>query len=115
MNNTLGYFRPNTQVDDYAYFHLLYPEGMQVFITTSMLVSEPQRADVQEKQLLEGMIPSNPLFGIEEPSKQGVLTSITTEGIKKQEPIISKKSSYMHVFDDVYNTIREGKPYPVTA
>ncbi|TXD48346.1 Gfo/Idh/MocA family oxidoreductase [Polaribacter sp. IC073] len=126
----LGHFRPDTQVDDYSHFHLLYPEGLQIFITTSMLVSEPQpafilhgtkgsyvkqRADVQEKQLLEGMIPSNPLFGIEAPSKQGILTSITTEGIKKQEPITSKKSSYMHVFDDVYKTLREEKPYPVTA
>ena len=125
----MGHFRPKTQVDDYAHLHLLYPEGVQVFITMSMLVTEPQpafilhgtkgsyvkqRADVQEQQLLEGMTPSSPLYGIEESGKHGVFTSFSNEGIKKHEKIISPKSSYMHVFDDVYSTIREGKPYTVT-
>jgi len=125
----LGYFRPNTQVDDYAHFYLLYPEGMKIYITTSMLVPQPQpafilhgtkgsyvkqRADVQEQQLQEGMKPSDSLFGIEPSNKQGVLTHITDDGIKKHETIISETSSYMHVFDDVYNTIRKEKPYPVT-
>ena len=125
----LGKFRPNTQVDDFAHFHLIYPNGLQVFITTSLLVTEPQpafilhgtkgsyikqRADVQEKQLQKGMKPSNPLFGLEDIKNQGVLTYFNEEGIKKEENIVSKKSSYMQVFDDVYNTIREGKPYPVT-
>jgi len=125
----LGHFRENTQVDDYAYFHLSYPKDFQVFITTSLLVSEPQpafiihgtkgsyikqRADIQERQLIEGMTPSNPLFGIEEDSKRGVFTSFSDNGLKIQKKITSPKSSYMHVFDDVYNTIREGKPYPVT-
>ncbi|WP_343329708.1 Gfo/Idh/MocA family oxidoreductase [Polaribacter staleyi] len=126
---SLGKFRPNTQVDDYAHFHLLYPEGMQVFITTSLLVSEPQpafilhgtkgsyikqRADVQEQQLQEGMKPSNPLFGIESTNTPGILTYFNDEGVKKHENITSKKSSYKQVFDDVYGTIRDGKTYPVT-
>ncbi|WP_341220638.1 Gfo/Idh/MocA family oxidoreductase [Polaribacter atrinae] len=126
---SLGHFRPNTQVDDYAHFHLLYPDGLQVFITTSMLVAEPQpafilhgtkgsyikqRADVQEQQLQEGIKPSNPLFGIESTNTLGVLTYFNDEGVKKHENIISKKSSYKQVFDDVYGTIREGKTYPVT-
>lgn len=124
-----GHFRPKTQVDDYAHIHLLYPEGMQVFLTMSMLVAEAQpafiihgtkgsfvkqRADVQEKQLLEGMAPSSPLYGIEESGKHGVLTSFSHDGIKKHEKITSPKSSYIHVFDDVYNTIREGKPFTVS-
>jgi len=125
----LGKFRPNTQVDDYAHFQLLYPNGLQVFITTSLLVATPQpafilhgtkgsyikqRADVQEQQLQKGMKPSNPLFGIEDIKNQGVLTYYNEQGIKKQETIVSDKSSYMQVFNDVYDTIREGKPYPVT-
>ncbi|WP_158837409.1 Gfo/Idh/MocA family oxidoreductase [Polaribacter sp. L3A8] len=125
----VGKFRPNTQVDDYAHFHLLYPEGMQVFITTSLLVAEPQpafilhgtkgsyvkdRTDVQEQQLQEGIKPSNPIFGIEATHKHGVLTTFTDEGLKQHENIISEKSTYKQVFDNVYNTIREGKPYPVT-
>lgn len=125
----VGHFRPKTQVDDYAHFHLLYPEGVQVFITMSMLVAESQpafilhgtkgsyvkqRADVQEQQLLEGTTPSSSLYGIEEPSKHGVFTSLSNDGLKIHEKIISPKSSYMRVFDDVYNTIREEKPYTVT-
>ncbi|TYP97572.1 putative dehydrogenase [Tenacibaculum adriaticum] len=125
----MGYFRPKTQVDDYAHIHLLYSTGMQVFITMSMLVAEAQpafiihgtkgtyikqRADVQEKQLLEGMTPTNPLYGKEESNKHGVFTSFSEDGTKKQENIISPKSSYMHVFDNVYNTIRDGKPYMVS-
>ena len=125
----LGKFRPNTQVDDYAHFHLMYQNGLQIFITTSMLVAQPQpafvlhgtkgsylkqRADVQEQQLQEGMKPSNPLFGIEDVNNQGILTTINLEGIKKHKNIVAKKSSYMHVFNDVYTAIREGKPYPVT-
>jgi len=125
----LGKFRPNTQVDDYAHFQLTYPNGLQVFITTSLLVTEPQpafilhgtkgsyikqRADVQEQQLQKGMKPSNPLFGIEDVKNQGILSYFNEEGIKKQEAIVAKKSSYMQVFDDVYDTIRQGKPYPVT-
>ncbi len=125
----MGNFRPKTQVNDYAHIHLLYPEGVQVFITMSMLVAEPQpafilhgtkgsyvkqRADVQEQQLLEGITPSSPLYGIEASGKHGILTTFSNDGVKKNEKIISPKSSYMHVFDDVYSTIREGKPYPVT-
>lgn len=126
---TLGYFRPNTQVDDYAHIHLSYPKGLQVFITMSMLVVDvqpafiingtkgsyiKQRTDIQEKQLLEGMLPANPIYGIEAPDKYGVLTTIVNDGKKIQEKITSVKSSYINVFEDVYQTIREGRPYPVT-
>jgi predicted dehydrogenase len=125
----LGYFRPKTQVDDYAYFHLSYPDDFQVFITMSMLVSESQpafvihgtkgsyikqRTDVQERQLTDGITPSNSLYGVEELGKHGVFTSFSNDGVKIQEKILSPKSSYMQVFNDVYNTIREGKSYPVT-
>jgi predicted dehydrogenase len=126
---TMGYFRPNTQVDDCTHIHLSYPKGLQVFITMSMLVADvqpafiingtkgsyiKQRTDIQEKQLLEGMLPTNPVYGIEAPDKDGVLTTIVNDGKKIQEKITSVKSSYLNVFDDVYQTIREGKPYPVT-
>lgn len=129
FNKSIGQFRPNTQVDDYAHIHLSYPEGLQVFITMSMLVVKAQsafiingtkgsyskqRTDIQEKQLLEGMLPTNPLYGIEGQDKYGVLTIIANDGKKTQEKIVSVKSSYLNVFEDVYQTIREGKSYPVT-
>ncbi|MBB5637866.1 putative dehydrogenase [Pedobacter cryoconitis] len=125
---TLGYYRPDTQVDDYACIHLKYPENLQVFITMSMLVVEQQpafvingtkgsyikhRSDIQETQLLKNMSPNNPLFGIELPGKEGVLSTIDTNGKITKEVIPPGKASYIHLFDAVYQTIREGKPYPV--
>lgn len=124
----LGHFRPETQVDDYAYFHLIYPGGMQVFITTSMLVADPlpafvihgsrgsfikQRSDVQEKQLVAGMSPTDPQYGIEEVGKQGILTTVSSDGNRLQEQMLAGRSSYMMVFDDVLGRVREGKGYPV--
>ncbi|MCD7973864.1 MAG: Gfo/Idh/MocA family oxidoreductase [Candidatus Azobacteroides sp.] len=41
---SLGHFRENTQVDDYAHFHLSYPDEMQAFATASVLVPDPQPA-----------------------------------------------------------------------
>jgi predicted dehydrogenase len=123
-----GQFRPKTQVDDYAHIHLLYPKGVQVFITMSMLVVRPQaafvlngtkgtfvkqRTDIQEQQLLSGMSPSNPLFGIEDADKYGILTTISEDGERLTEEIESVKSSYINLFQDVYTTIVDGTPYPI--
>lgn len=124
-----GQFRPHTQVDDYAHIHLLYPQGFQVFITMSMLVVQPQasfvlhgskgsyvkdRTDIQEKQLLEGMAPGNPLYGLEKADKNGLLYTIDEKGERQVEETPPIKSSYIHLFDDVYKTIREKEPYPVS-
>jgi len=126
---TLGHFRLNTQVDDYVNFHLEYPDELQVFLTTSMLVVDAQaafvahgtkgsfikqRADVQEKQLIEGMSPDNSAFGLEAPGKEGILTTVCEDGTFLQEKISSDKSSYLNLFDNVYKTIRMGEPYPIT-
>ncbi|KIO74491.1 oxidoreductase [Pedobacter lusitanus] len=125
---TLGHFRPGTQVDDYACIHLKYPEDLQVFITMSMLVVEQQpafiingtkgsyvkhRSDIQETQLLKNMSPDDPSYGIEQPGKEGILSTIDENGTITRELIPPGKSSYLHLFDAVYQTIRENKPYPV--
>ncbi|MDO5970481.1 Gfo/Idh/MocA family oxidoreductase [Flavivirga aquimarina] len=125
----IGYFRPNTQIDDYAQFHLEYPEGLQVFITLSLLVANPQpafiihgtkgsyvkqRTDIQEEQLMKGMNPNDSFFGIEKPNKEGVLTVVSPDGEKTHEKIVAIKSSYMNLFDDVYQAIKNGKDYPIT-
>jgi scyllo-inositol 2-dehydrogenase (NADP+) len=126
---SFGHFRPNTQVDDYAHIHLIYPDELQVYLTMSMLVADAQpayvlngtkgtyikeRTDIQEKQLLTGMAPDNSLYGIEEAGKDGILTVIADDGTKTQENIKPVKSSYLNLFDSVYKTIREGKDYPTT-
>jgi predicted dehydrogenase len=120
--------RPSSQIDDYSSVHLEYENGLQVFLTASLLVADPQksfvlhgtggsyvkdRCDVQEDQLKEGMLPNDVLFGIEPVNNEGVLTTIKN-GITTQEKIISEKSNYMYVFEDVYQAIRNKKQYPVT-
>ncbi|MCF7566916.1 Gfo/Idh/MocA family oxidoreductase [Sabulilitoribacter arenilitoris] len=126
-NVKLG-LRPNTQIDDYALVHLKYPKGLQVFITANLLVADAQpsfvlhgvkgsyvkeRTDVQEDQLKAGIKPDNQIFGIEKANKEGLLTTIENN-IKKQEKIASKKSSYLNIFEAVYQTVRNHKPFVVT-
>jgi len=121
--------RPNSQVNDYEHIHLQYPNNLQVFVTISLLVADPQpafilngtlgtfkknRTDVQENQLNEGMQPDNSLFGIELPESEGIITTIAANGLKTQEKITAPKASYMNVFEDVYQTLRMGKGYPIT-
>ncbi len=127
---TLGHFRPGTQVDDYAHIHLSYPDDLQVFITASLLVADTKpafvlnctkgsyvkhRTDIQETQLKENMSPLDPLYGIEENGQEGVLTAIAEDGTKKVEDVAASKSTYLNMFDAVCQTIREEKPYPITA
>lgn len=127
---TLGHFRPNTQVDDYAHIHLTYPDELQVFVTASLLVADTKpafalngtkgsylkyRTDVQEAQLMENRSPKDPLYGLEDDSQKGVLTLMTEDGSKRVENSTVSGSSYLQLFDAVYRTIREGTPYPITA
>ena len=125
---TLHGNRPGTQIDDYAHIHLKYPNGLQVFLTASLLVANAlpafvlhgargsfikERTDVQEAQLKTEMKPDNPSFGVEASGKEGVLTTIK-DGLESQEKIAPLKASYSNIFEAVYQTIRNGVPYPVT-
>jgi scyllo-inositol 2-dehydrogenase (NADP+) len=125
----LGHFRENTKVDDYVQINLSYPEEVQVYVSARMTVIEPQpsfilngtkgtfvksRTDIQEKQLLEGIRPDDLLYGCEEAGNEGILTTISPDGVKLQEKIASRKGSYLYLFEEVYKTIREGKPYFIT-
>ncbi|WP_282135333.1 Gfo/Idh/MocA family oxidoreductase [Seonamhaeicola maritimus] len=124
-----SYVRTNTQVVDYIHIHLLYPNNLQVFVTISLLVADPQpafviqgalgtykklRTDVQEDQLKEGIQPNNLKYGVELPESEGILTTIAPNVLKKQEKIAAKKASYMNVFEDVYQSLRKNKDYPIT-
>lgn len=128
-SKTLGHNREKTQVDDFVYFHLEYPQGLQVFVTANMLVVDVQpayimhgskgsyvkhRTDVQEKQLVADMVPGDPLYGLEEAGSEGLLSVVSSDGgiLRSQTPLL--KSSYVDLFDAVYRTIRLGEPYFVT-
>ncbi|MGS2739021.1 Gfo/Idh/MocA family oxidoreductase [Sinomicrobium sp. M5D2P17] len=128
-HKTLAKNRPGTQVDDYVHIHLEYPEGLQVFVTTSLLVLSQQpafvlngsrgtytkwRTDVQEKQLLEGIFPGDSGFGTEDKGREGELTWLDDNDVKHTEKVLSAPASYSGIFEAAYQTIRNNKPYPVT-
>lgn len=120
--------RPNTQIDDYASIHLEFESGLQVFATASLLVANPQasfvlhgtkgsyvknRCDIQEAQLKEGLSLLDESYGVESQNQEGILTLIEN-GVSREEKIASEKASYLNIFEDVYQTLCNNKPYPIT-
>ncbi|WP_026897327.1 Gfo/Idh/MocA family oxidoreductase [Daejeonella oryzae] len=125
---TLGKYRPGSQVDDYAHLHLKYPNQLNVFITLSMLVADPQPGimihgtkgsfiksfcDTQEDQLISGMKPGDAGFGEELPGKEGHLTIVNENGEKEHVLVPSTRGRYMDLFEDVFQCIRNDKDFPV--
>ncbi|MDR3680922.1 MAG: Gfo/Idh/MocA family oxidoreductase [Flavipsychrobacter sp.] len=126
---SIGRIRPHTQVDDYTHIHLWYPNDMHIFVTLNMTMVEPlpgfivngtegnyvkYRVDTQQQQLQKGMHPSDSLYGIEEPGKEGILTTINKDGTIQHTKIAPVQSSYIKLFQAVYDTIRSGSPYFIT-
>jgi len=129
FHKVLGKNRKDTLVDDYFTIQLSYPDSVNVFVTSSMLVVNPQaafvlhgvygsfikqRADIQEEQLLAGMKLTDDGYGIEPKGKDGLLTTIDEDGNKIEEIIPSEIGSYLPLFDAVYDSLIDNKPYPVT-
>jgi scyllo-inositol 2-dehydrogenase (NADP+) len=125
----LGKHREHTKVDDYFAIQLSYPNDLYVFLTSSMLVADippafvvngmmgsfsKNHADVQEMQLLKGMKPTHPQYGIEDPADAGKLTLVTPDGEKKTTIIPSEKGDYNGIFEAVYQNIINNVPYPIT-
>jgi len=125
----LGKQREHTKVDDYFMIHLSYPNDLNIFLTSSMLIADPQKAfvlhgskgtfakgrsDVQEEQLLNSWKPDAQGYGIEKESDKGTLTVIDNEGHAHKEYIDSEKGNYMGLFEAVYQSLVNGIDYPVT-
>lgn len=122
--------RENTQVEDYVNFILSYADGLQVYVTTSNLVADPgpafvvhgtkgsfkkYRADVQEDQLIEGILPTDPAYGLESEvrGEDSVLISFKEDGEKIVEHIESFKGNYSGLFNAVYEQLRNGISFPI--
>ncbi|SET56297.1 Gfo/Idh/MocA family protein [Hymenobacter actinosclerus] len=121
--------RPNSRVDDYFHAHLEYPEGLHVFVTGSLLTAaagpayvlhgtagsfQKNRTDVQETQLVAGILPTTASYGHEPAGAEGVLTLATEPGHFQTELLPAPASNYAGLFDAVYQTIRHAQPFPVT-
>lgn len=128
FHKILGKNRPNTKVDDFFSIHLAYPDSLNVFVHASLLVTDVQpafvlhgiqgsfikeRADVQEEQLLRGIKPGEPGFGLEARGKEGKLTLRDENGEKTEELISSEPSSYIGLFEAVYQSLVNQAAYPV--
>lgn len=121
--------RPGSQVDDYFHFHLQYPNGLNVFLTSSLLAAEPSPAflvhgvvgsyikgqhDTQEGQLDKGMLPTDPAYGIEPAGSDGKLVLIGPDNQKEIIAVPSLKGRYNDIFEAVYQTVRHDALFPVT-
>lgn len=129
FHKILGKNRVNTQVDDYFSIHLSYPDSVNVFVHSNMMVVEAlpafvingtngslhkERADAQEAQLLAGMKVNDPAYGIEAAGTEGKLYLLDEAGHRTTHIIPALKGSYLPLFESVYQTIVNNKPYPVT-
>lgn len=119
-------YRVNSLVDDYGMIMLNYASGVNVYITTSLSVVDPQpsfvlhgtkgsfikkRCDVQEAQLIDGMFPNDPLYGLENPADEGRLAIANDQDQVEYYTVPAIAGHYMGLFDEVYHAIRLNKPY----
>ena len=129
FHKILGKNRPDTKVDDYFSIHLAYPDSVNVFVHSNLLLLDPlpafvlhgangslhkQRSDSQEEQLLKGMKLDEPGYGIEAAGSEGKLTLLDESGNKTVSAVSSLEGNYLSLFDAVYESIANDAPYYVT-
>jgi scyllo-inositol 2-dehydrogenase (NADP+) len=129
FHKTTGIYRDGSEVPDYFNYHLSYPNQLNVYLTSGLLIAGEtpgfvvhgktgsfikNRTDVQEAQLDKGMMPTDPAYGIEPAGNEGQLTTVGIDNQKNTEPVPSQKGDYNQIFDAVYHTIRNNALFPVT-
>jgi predicted dehydrogenase len=129
FTKTTGKYRPGTEVEDYFFYHLKYPNQLNVFAASNLMAIQPlpsfvlqgatgtyikDRVDPQEIQLDKNMLPTDAQYGIEPDGVEGNLFSMNTDGIKNIAAIPSLKGNYMDLFEAAYQSIRNNKQFPVT-
>ncbi len=127
-HKTLGRYRPGSQVDDFFSLHLRYPAGLNVWVSSSLLVAAPgpayvlhgtrgsyqkNRTDPQEAQLLQGLSPLDPKYGHEQPGQEGRLTLAAPDGTRTAYSDPAAPGNYLGLFEAVFQSIRHGAPYPI--
>ena len=127
-HKTVGRNRPGTQVNDFFSLHLRYPAGLNVWVSSSLLVADPVpayvlhgtlgsyqkgRTDVQEAQLLTGLSPLDAAYGHEPAGQPGRLTLAAPDAPPTTAPDEGTPGNYMGLFEAVFQAIRNGAPYPI--
>lgn len=126
---TTGIYREGSEVPDYFNYHMIYPNQLNVYLTSGLLIAEhlpgfvvhgklgsfvKGRDDVQEAQLDTGMLPTDPAYGIEPGGCDGKLVIMGLDNQKTIEYLRPPKGDYNGLFTAVYHTIRDNALYPVT-
>ena len=121
-------YRENTQVDDFGFMYIVFPNKVNVFITTSLLIADAQAGiiihgtkgsfvkdfcDEQENQLIDCMSPLHPEFGLEKPNKEGKLTYYNADDEIIVEYITSEKGNFNALFDEIFESIRNNGEFSV--
>lgn len=129
FHKILGKNRKDTKVDDYFSIHLGYPNSVNVFVHSNLLLVDAlpafvvhgengslhkKRADIQEEQLLKSMKLGDEGYGIELPGNEGKLTLIDQEGNKTVQVVKSLDGNYLPLFDAVYESIVNQAEFPVS-
>jgi scyllo-inositol 2-dehydrogenase (NADP+) len=129
FTKTTGIYREASEVVDYFNYHLKYPNQVNVFLTSGLLMAEvlpgfavygtlgsfaKDRNDVQEAQLDKGMLPNAEGFGVEPEGSNGKLVIMGIDNKKTIELVKPPKGNYNGLFDAVYHTVRNNALYPVT-
>lgn len=120
--------RPGSKVTDYFSYQLLYPNQLTVYVTGSLMVLRPQaayvfhgtkgtyikeRSDVQEPQLVGGMNPSDPKYGIDAPELAGELTVMDADNKILTLTTPAEKGDYNELFNAVFQTIVNNVQFPI--
>lgn len=129
FNKTTGIYRKGSEVPDYFHYHLIYPNQLNVYLTSGLLIAGEtpgfivngtmgsfikNRTDVQEAQLDKGMMPTDEGYGVEPSGNEGQLTTVGVDNEKSIELMPSHKGDYNQIFDAAYHTIRNNALFPVT-
>jgi scyllo-inositol 2-dehydrogenase (NADP+) len=129
FKKTTGIYREGSEVADYFHYHLSYPNQLNVYLTSGLLLAEvlpgfavhgtlgsfvKERCDVQEAQLDGGMLPTDEGYGIEPAGSDGKLVLMDIDNGRLVEQLVPPKGNYNGLFDAVYHTVRENALYPVT-
>jgi len=72
------------------------------------------RVDVQEAQLDKAILPTDIDYGIEPAGTEGKLITFSSEGVKQVETVPSLQGNYTGLFEAVYQSIVNKRPYPIT-
>lgn len=129
FEKTTATHREGSQVNDYFNFHLSYGHQLNVYLTSGLLIAQPlpsfvvhgklgsyikDRVDVQESQLDQSVLPTDPAYGLEPPGNEGRLVTMGLDNQKNTEAVKSERGQYIQLFEAVYQTIRNSALYPIT-